>query len=56
MIGEFPGLSSLDPQGNLRATSDFRVLYRSLVDSWLGGASAADVVPGSSSERYAVVK
>jgi uncharacterized protein (DUF1501 family) len=56
MIGEFPGLSSLDQQGNLRATSDFRVLYRSLVDSWLGGASAADVIPGTSSQRYAVIK
>ena len=56
MIGEFPGLSSLDPQGNLRATSDFRTLYRSLVDGWLGGASAADVIPGSDAARYAVVK
>jgi uncharacterized protein (DUF1501 family) len=56
MIGEFPGLTSLDAQGNLRATSDFRVLYRSLIDSWLGGASAADVIPGTSSDRYRVVK
>lgn len=56
MIGEFPGVTSLDAQGNLRATSDFRTLYRSLVDGWLGGASAADVIPGSSAERYAVTK
>ena len=56
MIGEFPGLSSLDPQGNLRATSDFRTLYRSLVDGWLGGASAAGVIPGSDTARYAVTK
>ncbi len=31
MIGEFPGLGTLDPQGNLRATSDFRGLYASRV-------------------------
>jgi uncharacterized protein (DUF1501 family) len=56
MIGEFPGLGTLDPQGNLRATSDFRTLYRSLVDDWLGGATAADVIPGASSDRYTVLK
>ena len=56
MIGEYPGLGTLDAHGNLRATSDFRTLYRSLVDGWLGGASAADIVPGASSDRYAVVK
>ena len=56
MIGEFPGLGTLDPDGNLRATSDFRTLYRSLVDGWLGGASASQIIPGSSSERYAVTK
>ena len=56
MIGEFPGVTSLDPHGNLRATSDFRTLYRSLVDGWLGGASPADIIPGTSAERYAVTK
>lgn len=57
MIGEHPGLSSLDPDGNLKATSDFRGLYASLVEDWLGGASAADVIPGAASQpRYAVVK
>jgi uncharacterized protein (DUF1501 family) len=37
MMGEFPGLgkgSGLDDNGNLRATADFRVLYRSLLEQW----------------------
>ena len=57
LIGEYPGLTSLDPQGNLKATSDFRALYASLVESWLGGASAADVLPDAGRVgRYAVLK
>jgi uncharacterized protein (DUF1501 family) len=57
MIGEHPGLGSLDAQGNLKATSDFRGLYASLVEDWLGGAEAKDVVPGAGAmPRYAVVK
>jgi uncharacterized protein (DUF1501 family) len=57
LVGEFPGLTSLDPQGNLRATSDFRALYASLVEDWLGGASAADVIPDAAKVgRYAVLK
>lgn len=57
MIGEHPGLTSLDGQGNLKATSDFRSLYASLVEDWLGGAAASDVVPSANGmPRYAVVK
>jgi uncharacterized protein (DUF1501 family) len=47
MIGEFPGLAKLDPGGNLRATSDFRGLYGSLVGDWFGVDPAA-VLPGLS--------
>jgi uncharacterized protein (DUF1501 family) len=46
MIGEFPGLASLDPQGNLRSTADFRALYCSLLEQWLD-CDAADVIPGA---------
>jgi uncharacterized protein (DUF1501 family) len=45
MIGEFPGLGRLDPDGNLRATSDFRGLYASLAADWFGVDPAA-VLPG----------
>jgi uncharacterized protein (DUF1501 family) len=56
MIGEYPGLQSLDTEGNVKATSDFRGLYSSLLEDWLG-TEADGIVPGASSfARYAVVK
>jgi uncharacterized protein (DUF1501 family) len=45
-IGEFAGLSSLDTEGNLKATSDFRAVYSSLLEQWLG-FDAARVIPGA---------
>lgn len=45
-IGEHPGLGTLDGDGNLRATSDFRDLYRALLEQWLSADSAA-IIPGS---------
>ena len=45
-VGEFPGLSSLDGGGNLRATSDFRGVYSGLLEQWLG-ADAAQIIPGA---------
>ena len=57
LIGEYPGLGTLDPQGNLRATSDFRGLYSTLVEGWLGGAEAKDIIPGAATlPRYEVLK
>src|SRR5207247_5452424 len=56
MIGEFPGVDNLDDDGNLRATSDFRAVYSSLVEQWLG-ADAAAVIPGASSfQRTTLLK
>lgn len=46
MIGEFPGLDRLDPVGNLRATSDYRAVYSSLLEQWLG-ADAGAVIPNA---------
>jgi uncharacterized protein (DUF1501 family) len=49
MVGEWPGLAGgLDDLGNLRATSDFRGLYCSLLEQWLGH-EAAPIVPGAAS-------
>ena len=45
MVGEFPGLDKLDDRGNVRATSDFRGVYGSLVGDWFGVDPAA-VLPG----------
>jgi uncharacterized protein (DUF1501 family) len=44
-VGEFPGLTSgLDDDGNVKATSDFRGVYASLLEQWLG-FDAARVIP-----------
>jgi len=56
MVGEFPGVDKLDDDGNLRATSDFRGVYSSLLEQWLG-ADAAAVIPGASSfQRTTLLK
>jgi uncharacterized protein (DUF1501 family) len=34
MVGEFPGLTSLDPNENLINTSDFRAMYAGLLGQW----------------------
>jgi uncharacterized protein (DUF1501 family) len=47
-IGAFPGLASLDPQSNLKVTSDFRGVYCSLLEQWFG-VDAAPVIPGAAS-------
>jgi uncharacterized protein (DUF1501 family) len=47
MVGEFPGLATLDQDDNLRATSDFRAMYCSLLEQWLGFDAEA-IIPGAS--------
>ena len=47
MIGEWPGLArGLNAGGNVRATSDFRGLYCSLLEQWLG-QEAGPIIPGA---------
>lgn len=46
MIGEFPGLTQLDADDNLRSTSDFRHLYCSLLEQWFD-VDAGAVIPGA---------
>ena len=46
IFGEPPSLSSLDPNGNLKYTIDFRSVYATVLDRWLG-ASSKDVLGGS---------
>src|SRR6202521_5978985 len=45
IFGEPPSLSSLDHTGNLKYTTDFRSVYATVLDRWLG-ASSADVLGG----------
>ncbi|MBN8867416.1 MAG: DUF1501 domain-containing protein [Solirubrobacterales bacterium] len=47
MVGEFPGLVNLDADDNLRHTSDFRAMYCSLLEQWMGH-DAAPIIPGAS--------
>ena len=47
MVAEFPGLRKLDANENLRATSDFRGMYCSLLEQWMG-FDAARVIPHAS--------
>ena len=47
MVGEFPGLSSLDVNENLKNTSDFRSIYSSLLEQWFE-TEAGLVIPGAS--------
>jgi len=47
MVGEFPGLASLDGASNLKATTDFRGVYCSLLEQWFG-TDAGGVIPGAS--------
>jgi len=44
LVGEFPGLATLDAQDNLRHTVDFRHVYKHIVQDWLG-VDATGIVP-----------
>jgi uncharacterized protein (DUF1501 family) len=57
MIGELPDLTTgLDQDGNVRATADFRGVYASLLEQWLG-VDAASVLPDAGSfPRPALVR
>ena len=46
IFGEPPSLSSLDNTGNLKYNTDFRSVYATVLDRWLG-ASSQDVLGGS---------
>jgi uncharacterized protein (DUF1501 family) len=48
LVGEFPGLVNLDEDDNLRNTSDFRGVYCSLLEQWLG-VDAAPIIPNAAS-------
>jgi uncharacterized protein (DUF1501 family) len=47
MVGEFPGLTTLDSNDNLRVTSDFRGMYCALLEQWLGH-DPGPIIPGAS--------
>jgi uncharacterized protein (DUF1501 family) len=46
LLGEFPGLKTLDPTDNLRSTFDFRSLYCGVLEEWFD-VDAAPLMPGA---------
>jgi uncharacterized protein (DUF1501 family) len=57
MIGEFPDLKTgLDDDGNVKATADFRGVYASLLEQWLGMDADAVIPDAGSFARAALVK
>jgi uncharacterized protein (DUF1501 family) len=48
LVGEFPGLTVLDEDDNLRNTSDFRGVYCALLEQWLE-VDAAAIIPSAAS-------
>ena len=55
MIGGFPGLATLDEDDNLVHTSDFRSMYCTLLEDWLG-VDAGPIIPGADSlSRYSTL-
>jgi uncharacterized protein (DUF1501 family) len=52
---EFPGLAQLDEDDNLRVTTEFRTVYATLLESWLG-VEAARVLPKIDGTRLPLVK
>jgi uncharacterized protein (DUF1501 family) len=56
IVGQWPGLQRLDPDGNVLFDVDFRSLYSSLLEQWFGH-DAASVIPGASTlPRYQLIR
>jgi uncharacterized protein (DUF1501 family) len=45
MLGDHPGVTQTDDNGDLRVATDFRSVYASLISDWLGGDPGA-ILPG----------
>jgi uncharacterized protein (DUF1501 family) len=53
--GAMPRLDQLDANGNLAVTTDFRTVYATLIDDWLGGDHAA-VLPGGPFDKLPLIQ
>jgi uncharacterized protein (DUF1501 family) len=57
MIGEFPGLGGgLDRDGNLKATVDYRSIYTSVLEQWLGHDAAPVIERANSFQRIPLLR
>jgi uncharacterized protein (DUF1501 family) len=46
VLTEYPSLSRLDREDNLQVTVDFRSVYSSLLEGWMG-TDAGEVIPNA---------
>ena len=51
LYGGYPDLSNLDANGNMKFTTDFRSLYATVLDRWLGQATTTDSLLGTTYPR-----
>ncbi len=56
MVGEFPGLSSLDVNDNLINTSDYRAMYCSLLEQWFSTDASVVLPDAANYARPALLK
>jgi uncharacterized protein (DUF1501 family) len=56
MVGEYPGLATLDENENLRSTTDFRAVYCSLLEQWFGVEAAVAIRQAASFARPVLLK
>ncbi|MEZ5080905.1 MAG: DUF1501 domain-containing protein [Thermoleophilia bacterium] len=52
---EFPGLTDLDSDDNLKVTTEFRTVYASLLESWMG-VEAGKILPKMDSRRLPLIR
>ncbi len=52
---EFPGLASLDEDENLKVSTEFRTVYASLLEGWMG-MDAAQILPGIDAARLPLIR
>ena len=55
LSGVFPGLGRLDDDDNLLVTTEFRNLYATVLESWMG-VDPQRIIPGVDPRRVAIVK
>ncbi len=46
LYGVYPSLSDLDPNGDLKMTVDFRSVYSTMIDRWMGCRDAKTILRG----------
>jgi len=56
MVGEFPGLTTLDENENLIRTSDYRAMYCSLLEQWFQTEAGLVIPEAASFERPLLVQ